>query len=124
MSDPSSMLPEIDDNDNNIITYLSKCNNSLLIHDEQNCHNDNSSSGSTGSSSTQSPPQLQQPMEGAINTTRTTTTTTASVTSTSSPWKYPLTDSFIDASIHPFCWIISCPILHCGSCPYSTGTIV
>ena len=31
------------------------------------------------------------------------------------------TDEELDLSIHPLCWIISCPCFHCGTCPYRTG---
>uniref|UniRef100_A0A7S3P3R7 Uncharacterized protein n=1 Tax=Amphora coffeiformis TaxID=265554 RepID=A0A7S3P3R7_9STRA len=27
---------------------------------------------------------------------------------------------FLDVSLHPLCWLLSCPLLHCGLCPYRT----
>jgi hypothetical protein len=31
--------------------------------------------------------------------------------------------SYREVSLHPMCWLISCPIFHCGLCPYRTGRL-
>lgn len=28
--------------------------------------------------------------------------------------------SYLDVSVHPLCWALSCPCLHCGTCPFRT----
>lgn len=30
---------------------------------------------------------------------------------------------FLNVGLHPLCWLLSCPFLHCGLCPYRTGKL-